>query len=82
MYVNLTEEYKTANNDMYAWLLLELGDCYNNVLNTSDAIKTYNIIIDTFPGSDWAAEAYFGIAEAYKNKNDYNNSPDFFNILK
>jgi tetratricopeptide (TPR) repeat protein len=81
MYVNLTEEYKTANNDMYAWLLLELGDCYNNVLNTSDAIKTYNIIIDTFPGSDWAAEAYFGIAEAYKNKNDYNNAIKYYDLI-
>lgn len=81
LYSKLVEEYKTVNNDMYAWLLLELGDCYNNILNTGDAIKTYNNIIDSFPDSDWAAEAYFGIAEAYKNKQDYNNAIKYYDLI-
>lgn len=80
-YSKLVEEYKTVNNDMYAWLLLELGDCFNNILNTTDAIKTYDNIINSFPESDWAAEAYFGIAEAYKNKKDYNNAIKYYDLI-
>jgi len=81
MYSKLVEEYKPVNNDMYAWLLLELGDCYNSILNTDGAIKTYNIIIDNFPDSDWAAEAYFGIAEAYKNKKDYRGAIKYYDLI-
>ncbi len=81
MYSKLAEEYKPVNNDMYAWLLLELGDCYNNILNTEDAIKTYNIIINRFPDSDWAAEAYFGIAESYKNKKNYEDAIKYYDLI-
>ncbi|MCX8093564.1 MAG: tetratricopeptide repeat protein [Candidatus Goldbacteria bacterium] len=81
MYSKLVEEYKTINNDMYAWLLLELGDCYNNILNTTEAIKIYENVIKSFPDSDWAAEAYFGIAEAYKNKKDYNNAIKYYDLI-
>lgn len=82
LYLKIVEEYKTVNDDMYAWLLLELGDCYNNILNTGDAIKTYKHIIDSFPpDSDWVAEAYFGIAEAYKNKKDYNQATKYYDLI-
>lgn len=72
LFKELLEEYKTSNRDMYAWILLEIGETYNNMYNTQDAIKTYQIIIDEFANSDWEAEAIFGIAESYKiaGKND------------
>lgn len=81
LYKQLADEYKTTNRDMYAWLLLELGDCYNAILNTSGAIDSYNTVISEFAGSDWAAEALFGIAEAYKNKKDYGNAVKYYDMI-
>jgi len=73
LYTELINEYKDANDDMYAWLLLELGESNANILNTTEAIKTYEKVIKKFANTDWAAEALFGIADAYRaggyNKN-------------
>lgn len=66
LFNELLEEYKQNNKDMYAWLLLELGETYNNMYNTDEAIKSYQIIINEFSDTDWAAEAIFGIADSYK----------------
>ncbi|HRU39649.1 MAG TPA: tetratricopeptide repeat protein, partial [Candidatus Goldiibacteriota bacterium] len=71
MYNKLAEEYAAQNRDMYAWLLLETGDCYNSILNKADAIRIYTRVIDEFKDTDWAAEALFGIAEAHKRAKDY-----------
>jgi tetratricopeptide (TPR) repeat protein len=81
LYKKLAEEYKTANRDMYAWLLLELGECYNAILNTQGAIASYNTVIAEFADTDWAAEALFGIAEAYKNKKDYGNAVKYYDMI-
>lgn len=66
LFKELLEEYKTSNRDMYAWILLEIGETYNNMYNTQEAIKTYELIINEFADTDWEAEAIFGIAESYK----------------
>ncbi len=68
----LLDIYKDSSKDMYAWLLIELGEIYNNMYNTQDALKCYQIILDEFKNTDWEAEAVFGIAESYKilGKND------------
>jgi len=78
-YKSLINEYKDSNRDMYAWLLLELGDCYNSILNSNEAIKTYNVVINEFKDTDWAAEALFGIGETYKSKKDYKNALLYYN---
>ncbi len=80
-YKALINEYKDSNRDMYAWLLLELGDSYNSILNTEEAIRTYQLVIDEFKDSDWAAEAFFGIAEAYKSKKDYKNALVYYSTV-
>lgn len=81
MYRKLAGEYKTVNRDMYAWLLLELGDCYNAILSSSEAINTYNSIITEFKDTDWAAEALFGIAEAYRGKKDYSGAIKYYDMI-
>jgi tetratricopeptide (TPR) repeat protein len=81
LYKKLAAEYQPANRDMYAWLLLELGDCYNAILNVTDAINTYNMVISEFKDSDWAAEALFGIAEAYKNQKDYAGAIKYYDAI-
>jgi tetratricopeptide (TPR) repeat protein len=81
MYRELSAEYKDVNRDMYAWLLLELGDCYNSVLSTQDAIATYQTVVNEFAGSDWAAEALFGIAESYRNKKDFPNAIKYYDLI-
>ncbi len=68
----LIDIYKDSSRDMYAWILIELGDVYNNMYNIQDALKCYQIILDEFKNTDWEAEAVFGMAESYKisGKND------------
>lgn len=81
LYKKLAAEYQGVNNDMYAWLLLELGDCYNKILNAADAIDTYNKIINTFADTDWASEALFGIAETYKKQKKYDKTIEYYDKI-
>jgi tetratricopeptide (TPR) repeat protein len=81
LYKELCEEYKDVNADMHAWLLLELGESYAGLFNTSEAIKTYQGIVEKFKGTDWAAEALFGIADAYKASGDSDNALKYYNII-
>jgi len=81
LYRELLEEYKGQNNDMYAWLLLELGDAYNNIYSSDDAIKTYKMVVSNFENSDWAAEALFGIADAYKDKKEPKNAIMYYDQI-
>lgn len=81
LYKKLAAEYQPVNKDMYAWLLLELGDCYNSILSAADAIKTYNMVITEFKDTDWAAEALFGIAEAYKSQKDYSSAVKYYDLI-
>lgn len=81
LYTQLAVEYKDSNPDMYAWLQLELGDSYNSILNSDEAIKVYQRIVEGFKNTDWAAEALFGIAEAYKSKKDYPNAMKYYDII-
>jgi tetratricopeptide (TPR) repeat protein len=81
MYKQLGEEYKDTNPDMHAWLMLELADSYNSILNTEEAIRVYNGITKDFAGTDWAAEALFGIADAYRSKKDYINAVKYYDII-
>ncbi|MCE5300845.1 MAG: tetratricopeptide repeat protein [Spirochaetia bacterium] len=81
MYKQLCAEYKDTNNDMYAWLQLELAECYNSILNSDEAIVIYSAIVKNFEGSDWAAEALFGIAESYKLKKDYPNAVKYYDMI-
>ncbi len=80
-YKELAQEYKNINRDMYAWLMLELGSCYNNIFNSKDAISVYRQIIKEFPDTDWAAEAYFGIADAYRNDGQNALALKFYGII-
>ena len=81
LYKKLAAEYQSTNKDMYAWLLLELGECYNSILSIADAIKTYNQVISEFKDTDWAAEALFGIAEAYKSRKDYAGAIKYYDLI-
>jgi tetratricopeptide (TPR) repeat protein len=81
LYKKLAAEYQSSNRDMYAWLLLELGDCYNSILSVADAINTYNKVISEFKDTDWAAEALFGIAEAYKSQKDYAGAIKYYDLI-
>jgi tetratricopeptide (TPR) repeat protein len=81
LYKKLAAEYQSSNKDMYAWLLLELGDCYNSILSVADAINTYNKVISEFKDTDWAAEALFGIAEAYKSQKDYADAIKYYDLI-
>ena len=81
MYGTLIKEYKGVNKDMYAWLMLELGDTYNSIFNSDEAVKTYSKVINEFEDTDWAAEALFGIADAYKNKKDYKKAIGYYDRI-
>lgn len=81
LYKQLAEEYKSVNQDMHAWLLLELGASYAGMFNTSEAIKTYQSVVDNYKGSDWAAEALFGIADAYKAAGDTAKALKFYSVI-
>ena len=81
LYGDLIKEFKGVNNDMYAWRMIELGDTYNSIFNSDEAIKTYNKVISEFKDSDWAAEALFGIADAYKNKKDYKSAIGYYDRI-
>jgi tetratricopeptide (TPR) repeat protein len=81
MYKSLTQEYSSTNRDMYAWLLLELADSYNSILNTDQAITVYRQVVGEFKGTDWSAEALFGIAEAYRSKKDYKNAITYYDLI-
>jgi len=81
IYRELIEEYKTSNKDMYAWLKLELADSYNSILNSDEAIKTYSSIVEEFKGTDWAAEALFGIADSYREKKDFKNALIYYDMI-
>jgi tetratricopeptide (TPR) repeat protein len=81
IYRQLIEEYKDTNKDMYAWLKLELADSYNSILNSDEAIKTYTSIVDEFKGTDWAAEALFGIADSYRAKKDFKNAVIYYDMI-
>jgi tetratricopeptide (TPR) repeat protein len=81
LYKKLAAEYQNTNRDMYAWLLLELGECYNSILSVADAISTYNRVISEFKDTDWAAEALFGIAEAYKSQKDYAGAIKYYDLI-
>ena len=81
MYKELAEEYKAVNQDMHAWLMLELGESYAGMFNTSEAVKTYQTVVDKYKGSDWAAEALFGIADAYKAAGDTANALKFYGTI-
>ena len=80
-YRALTAEYSTEKGDMYAWLMLELGECYNSILNTNDALKTYTEITRQFPDTDWSVEAIFGIADAYRNNGDSGKAMYYYNKI-
>jgi len=80
-YKELAEEYKQQNRDMHAWLMLELGGCYNNIFNSKDAIEVFRQIIKEFPETDWAAEAYFGIADAYRNDGKNAQALQFYGMI-
>jgi tetratricopeptide (TPR) repeat protein len=69
-YRDLIKDFENERGDMYAWLQLELGDCYNNIFNTKDAVVVYEKILKEYPNTDWAAEALFGVADAYRNNGD------------
>lgn len=81
LYKELAAEYKDTNPDMYAWLQLELADSYNSILNSDEAIRVYQGVVDNFKNSDWAAEALFGIADAYKSKKDYPSAIKYYDII-
>ena len=80
-YKELIEEYASEKGDMYAWLMLELGECYNSILNTNDALKTYTEITKQYPDTDWSAEAVFGIADAYRNNGDNAKAMYYYNKI-
>jgi tetratricopeptide (TPR) repeat protein len=81
LYGKLIDEYKDNNKDMYAWLKLELADSYSAILNSDEAIKIYTSVVDEFKGTDWAAEALFGIADAYMVKKDFKNAVKYYDII-
>jgi tetratricopeptide (TPR) repeat protein len=81
LYTELAVDYKASNPDMYAWLQLELADCYNSILNSDEAIRVDQKIVDDFKNTDWAAEALFGIADAYKSKKDYPNALKYYDMI-
>lgn len=81
LYKELSIEYKKSNPDMYAWLQLELADSYNSILNTEEAIKVYQQIVEDYKSSDWSAEALFGIADAYKSKKDYASALKYYDLI-
>lgn len=81
LYKALTAEYRESNRDMYAWLLLELAESYSAILDTEQALVTYNQIVKEFKDTDWSAEALFGIAEAYRARKDYKNAVIYYDII-
>ncbi len=80
IYRELVKE-NVENKDMHAWLLLELGECLNNVMDMDGALNAYSIIIKDYSGTDWAAEAMFGSAEAYRNKKAFGKALKYYNMI-
>lgn len=81
LYRELIEENRGVNGDMYAWLNLELADSLNYILSTDEAIRVYEKIISEFDGTDWAAEAMMGIADAYMSKKDYVKAVKYYDRI-
>jgi len=81
LYRELAEKYRNVNPDMYAWVMLELGDAYNRIYNTGDAVKVYGEITERFEGTDWAAEALFGLAETHKTAGNNKEAVKFYDII-
>lgn len=81
LYRQLIEENRGVNNDMYAWLNLEMADSLNYILSTDDAIRTYQQVIKEFENTDWSAEAMMGIAEAYLNKKNYEMAIKYYDMI-
>ncbi|HDQ26881.1 MAG TPA: tetratricopeptide repeat protein [bacterium] len=81
LYEELIAEYAQNNNDMHAWLLLELGESHKAIMSFDGAIEAYNTVIKKFPESDWAAEALFGIADTYKEKKDMKNAEKYYDEI-
>ena len=81
LYRQLIEENRGVNNDMYAWLNLEMADSLNYIMSTDDAIRTYEKVISEFADTDWSAEAMMGIAEAYLNKKQYAMAIKYYDMI-
>lgn len=80
--IPVTPQQLDSSNKRIEVALYNIGKIYNQKLNEPEkSIKTFDNLLQRFPGSGYEAEIYYFIYLIYKNKNDQSQAEFYKNKL-